>query len=108
MIPREHLPLTLVTVALLGFIFLLFREINAVKTAVAQLSIPSVRIEEDGDFKEDDDFIDEEDDENTNDDLRGPKVAKDTRTEKAVSAPPKPILKSSSEKSSATTKGPSR
>ena len=40
MIPREHLPLTLVTVALVGFLFLLYREINALKRTVAQLSIP--------------------------------------------------------------------
>jgi len=40
MIPREHLPLTLVTVALVGFLFLLYREISALKRTVAQLSIP--------------------------------------------------------------------
>lgn len=40
MFPREHLPLTLVTIALLGLLFLLFREINAVKSAVSQASVP--------------------------------------------------------------------
>lgn len=41
MIPREHLPLTLVTVALLGFMFIMYRELNALKRTVAQLSVPA-------------------------------------------------------------------
>jgi len=41
MIPREHLPLTLVTVALVGFLFMLYRELNALNRTVAQLSIPA-------------------------------------------------------------------
>lgn len=41
MFPREHLPLTLVTVALLGMLFIMFRELNALKSAVAHLSVPA-------------------------------------------------------------------
>lgn len=40
MFPREHLPLTLVTVALLGMLFIMYRELNALKSAVAHLSTP--------------------------------------------------------------------
>ena len=40
MLPREHLPLALVTVALVGIMFIMYRELNALKTAVAHLSVP--------------------------------------------------------------------
>ena len=116
MIPREHLPLTLVTVALLGFIFLLFREINAVKGAVAQLSIPTV-VRSDASFKdggEDDENDEEEDDDDNEDDddtLKDTsKVGLRSRTQKPAVTAPKSIVNSSSEKSlaSAATKGASR
>ena len=115
MIPREHLPLTLVTVALLGFIFLLFREINAVKGAVAQLSIPTV-VRSDASFKdggEDDENDEDDDDDNEDDDdtLKDTsKVGLRSRTQKHAVTAPKSIVNSSSEKSltSAATKGASR
>jgi hypothetical protein len=115
MIPREHLPLTLVTVALLGFIFLLFREINAVKGAVAQLSIPTV-VRSDASFKdggEDDENDEDDDDDNEDDDdtLKDTaKVGLRSRTQKPAVTTPKSIVNSSSEKSlaSAATKGASR
>ena len=47
MFPREHLPLTLVTVALLGMLFILYRELNVVKSAVAHLSVPVIIEEQD-------------------------------------------------------------
>jgi hypothetical protein len=40
MFPSEHLPLVLVTVALLGITFILYRELRAVKAAVATISVP--------------------------------------------------------------------
>ena len=40
MFPREHLPLTLVTVAILGILFIMYRELNALKSAVAHMSVP--------------------------------------------------------------------
>jgi len=40
MFPREHLPLALVTVVLVGILFIMYRELNALKSAVAHLSVP--------------------------------------------------------------------
>ena len=65
MIPREHLPLTLVTFALVGLLFLMYRELSAVKTAVAQLSVPppamhAVVGEGESDDDENDDDADDE------------------------------------------------
>ena len=70
MIPREHLPLTLVTFALVGLLFLMYRELSAVKTAVAQLSVPPPAIRavgEDESDAEDDDADDENDDDEVTD-----------------------------------------
>lgn len=44
MFPREHLPLALVTVALVGILFIMYRELNALKTAVAHLSVPTTPV----------------------------------------------------------------
>lgn len=60
MFPREHLPLTLVTVALLGMLFILYRELNVVKSAVAHLSVPVIIEEQD---KEEDSAPDVSEDE---------------------------------------------
>ena len=62
MIPREHLPLTLVTVALIGLLFLLYRDVSALKTVVAQLSVPPTPVEEDLEEADDEDVDDSDDD----------------------------------------------
>jgi hypothetical protein len=64
MIPREHLPLTLVTFALVGLIFLMYREVNAVKTAVAQLSVPPPALTLRAERIESDDEEEDEEEEN--------------------------------------------
>lgn len=70
MIPREHLPLTLVTFALVGLLFLMYRELSAVKTAVAQLSVPPPAIHAGGEGDSDDDENDDDaDDENADDEM---------------------------------------
>lgn len=98
MIPREHLPLTLVTVALLGFLFLLFREVNAIKAAVAQLSVTTA-LQEKRRQRED---IDDESDDEPEDDANtviSAKVAEPVS--KPVAKPPAPTVNSSLKKSSA-------
>lgn len=56
MIPREHLPLVLVTLTVMGLVFLLYREINGVKAAVAQLSVPKASPSEEISDDEDDEY----------------------------------------------------
>lgn len=44
MLPREHLPLALVSVALLGILFIMYRELNSLKSTVAHLSVPPTTV----------------------------------------------------------------
>lgn len=111
MVPREHLPLTLVAVALLGFIFLLFREINAIKAAVAQLSVTSAKqpetlvekIEE-----EDEDTLEPIVNASVANSARQPKVGVSQKSSKDSATASRSTLNSSVEKISASTKDLSR